>query len=171
MPGKITRNPAILGRQLFKLVEDGIRELCGRKSATYWKRLYKRVPGFTCQFTYCSHRIKLYCYTCTYIIASATSLYLGMVNKKTGIFCSALPAAGRGGWYRPSDWWDCPIQAHLEAVQFWAMKAPSSAFTLGKVNNYALTLPLSVKKWFSFYENSLTTLGPCILILAPWCSH
>jgi len=34
----------------------------------------------------------------------------------------------------------------LVLKQFWAIKkTPSSAFTLGKINNYALTLPLSVK--------------------------
>jgi hypothetical protein len=30
----------------FRIVEDRIRELRGKKSATYWRRLYKCVPGF-----------------------------------------------------------------------------------------------------------------------------
>jgi hypothetical protein len=68
-----------------------------------------------------------------------------MVNKKTGNFCSTLHAAGMG--------WDDIVLAtvgtapsKLVLKQFCAIKkTPSSAFTLGKINNYAFTLPLSVK--------------------------
>ncbi len=70
-----------------------------------------------------------------------------MVNKKTRYFLQRSACCrNRGGddivlatvWPDPS--------SKLVWKQFWAIKkTPSSAFTLGKINNYALTLPLSVK--------------------------
>ncbi len=51
-------------------VEDRIRELCGRKSATYWRRLYNCVPGFTMPVALLRSLNKELPRTCTYIIAS-----------------------------------------------------------------------------------------------------